>query len=225
MIMPQHHNRCHPFVGRSFLSPSRVDDSEDSASDDESGGSDVEADDEGCNKRSSPAADTQGSDDDGDVPGDRATQRRKVQLNNRRAGFVIDDNADAGLTAVFARKEIRTGCPGQRRKQVTAVVVRERGTVKNSRIVQFLYAVPSAMSAAFETWVAVPHSDHRDSNLLFGRKGQVNTQRPVEETISARCRGLTRAQRCADWFILHQFRVTGTSAGQILLQDAGHVNG
>lgn len=42
----------------------------------------------------------------------------------------------------------------------------------------------------------------------------------LESFLSARCTVLTVAQRCADWFIMRQFRVTGTNAGKILLGDA-----
>lgn len=107
-----------------------MNDFEDSVSDNESCGSDAKADDEDCNKKSSPAADTQGSDDHEDVIGDQATQRQKVHFNARRDGFVIDYNADAGLVAMFARKKAKIGCPRQPRKWIKAVVVRKRVTAK-----------------------------------------------------------------------------------------------
>lgn len=87
---------------------------------------------------------------------------------------------------------------GQIRKQITAVVMRESEIVKNIRFVHCLYAVHSTMSVANEIWLAVPHSDDSNSNLLLWRKRQIDTQIPVEETISTPCKTLTRSQRFPD---------------------------
>jgi hypothetical protein len=43
-------------------------------------------------------------------------------------------------------------------------------------------------------------------------------KRQIEEQVHRRCRALTLGQRCADWFVLRQFRVTGTNASSILLK-------
>lgn len=37
--------------------------------------------------------------------------------------------------------------------------------------------------------------------------------------VRSKCSVVTQSQRCADWFFLQQFRVTGTVAGKIVLQD------
>jgi hypothetical protein len=39
----------------------------------------------------------------------------------------------------------------------------------------------------------------------------------VEMHILENCNVLTVGQRCDDWFVLRQFRITGTKAGKILM--------
>lgn len=56
---------------------------------------------------------------------------------DRRARFVLDDQASAGLANFSARKSIRTERRGGDRKQMNSVAVRERGTEKLSRTVRF----------------------------------------------------------------------------------------
>jgi hypothetical protein len=39
----------------------------------------------------------------------------------------------------------------------------------------------------------------------------------VEQRLIRTCRVVTLGQRCADWFVLRQFRITGTNASNILM--------
>jgi hypothetical protein len=85
------------------------------------------------------------------------------------------------------------------------------------------------MAHSLKTWIAVPRTDpivhmhfsKRDDNGRIVTTSQISSTNKdvVERLLLQRCSVLTIGQRCADWFILRQFRVTGTSAGDILLAD------
>lgn len=70
----------------------------------------------------------------------------------------------------------------------------------------------------------MPKSERYDQQLFAGSASGSGTnpssmERLVEETLRQKCSVLTVGQRCADWFIMRQFRITGTNAGVILLNN------
>jgi hypothetical protein len=78
-------------------------------------------------------------------------------------------------------------------------------------------------------WIEVPGAGLEHSALFIKRddNGRIITPAPdspdwkdvVEREILRNCVVLTIGQRCADWFVLRQFRVTGTNAGRFLMED------
>jgi hypothetical protein len=112
---------------------------------------------------------------------------------------------------------------------VTAVAVRERGNEKHSKVLRFAYRASPPLSTAIETWVAVPGGGLTTETLFVKRDdtGRICIPSPdsdapkdvVERVVLANCVVLTVGQRCADWFVLRQFRVTGTNAGKFLMSD------
>lgn len=113
---------------------------------------------------------------------------------------------------------------------MTAVAVREHGTKQFSNIIRFMSTVPSTMASSMETWIAVPRTapvahmlfSKRDDNgcVVIPSPESTKDKDVIELRLLERCTVLTIGQRCADWFILRQFRITGTSAGKILLSNS-----
>jgi hypothetical protein len=78
-----------------------------------------------------------------------------------------------------------------------------------------------------ETWISVPGSGSGGTTLFTRRddNGRVITpgensmecKENVERNILSYCVFISVGQRCADWFVLSQFRVTGKNAGKTLL--------
>lgn len=190
-VMPDHILRCHPFVASSLLDPLR---------------DDYEVDDADLDEQSP----TVGESDAG---------LSNVSVLDRRDSFVIDDNARMGQAFFTASKPLRTsGTVGQRR--VTAVAVREHGTKKYSRLLRFMHSVPSGVSKEFDRWIAVPKAPVSVSRTLFAGNDNPGSK-CCETALLQHCFPLTVGQRCADWFTLRQFRVTGTNSCLILQQDPG----
>lgn len=108
------------------------------------------------------------------------------------------------------------------RKKDIAFAIREYATKKFSKVLRLLFLVPSTVQHAINTWVAVPKLNVSLRSILFAHKSDdvstiTNEQKVVESTISANCNVLTLGQRCADWFVPRQFRVTGTNTGLIIM--------
>lgn len=106
--------------------------------------------------------------------------------------------------------------------KVTAISVREHGTTKFSPVSRFMFTVPSSLEKTLNTCIAVPKNNLCLEKTFFigARVEKENTQgfRTVaEQEIMEPCELLTLGQRCADWFILRQFRITDTNADQLLL--------
>lgn len=99
--------------------------------------------------------------------------RTTGQKLDRRAGFVIYDEPENAPDSIFATKALATCIPGERRKQVTAIAIREHGTNKQANILRSYHCVPSAIHDAFHTWIAVTRSENWDNRLLFS--GQENS--------------------------------------------------
>lgn len=144
---------------------------------------------------------------------------------------MIDDDANCGADVLTAVRTLPASDGEARSKrQVVAIAVRERPTKKFCKVLRFLYSVPPHMSNEIGTWIAVPKSE-TTSNLLFSNRddnGEVVAADLASDLdkctmghyLLQRCNVKTIAQRCADWFLLRQFRVTGTSAGELLMDDS-----
>lgn len=191
-IMPDHILRAHPFVASSFMNPHRDDDN------DMADGSDS------------------GGDSERRGEGSASTASHVMAMHDRRRAFVINDEAQLGPAVFAASKALKTTGVGQRR--VTAVAVREHGTSKFSKVLRFMYALPSSVSAELDKWVAVPKPGVSTAQTLYSESTDVLGKK-CEAVLSHSCFPLTIGQRCADWFTLRQFRVTGTNAGIILRQN------
>ncbi|PXF43106.1 hypothetical protein BWQ96_07140 [Gracilariopsis chorda] len=183
-----------------------------------------------------------GDETDGSTDSDQALQQEDdpstsdivpgpTTLSTDRARtFILNDEPSQGPKTWFAGKTLKIRNRGEshavNRVKVTAVAVRERGTDKFSRIIRFIYSLPSSFSTLLESWIAVPKCT-RMFGTLFSKRDNTGRltippndstefQDVIERHILDHCSVLTLDQRCADWFVLRQFRVTGTSAGKIL---------
>lgn len=233
MIMPEHLLQSHPFVGKSFLSITRNDDEDKS----ESESSDTEGEDGRETQNgsvslgnSNPAIALTGC---SSTPNSVELLPESSVLDRPRS-FVINDGPDEGPASWWAVKNLkapgrRAGVPDSSAK-VTAVALREKGSDKFSKVIRFMYCVPSTLSKSLETWIAVPRNSTL-SNKLFQKRNDdgkfmipavecTDMRDVIERHILNHCAVLTVDQRCADWFVLRQFRVTGTSAGKILCANA-----
>lgn len=217
MIMPNHLLRCHPFAAESSFNVTRHDDEAgdyyDIADEDSDGSSDNEIEEDGVLNE---AIDTSTF----------LTTSVSTAFYDRRPTFIIPTNPKAGCNIYTAKRSFSIPVYGRvtdrKRETVTAIAVRERGTEKATQIIRFLSAVPPGITDSIQTWVAVPRSNEDDRRLLFNgkREGCMEVQINMEDELRKRTMVLTKGQRCADWFILRQFRITGTIAGQILLSNS-----
>lgn len=145
---------------------------------------------------------------------------------DRKSAFIILTDPEAGCRAYFGKRTYSVAMfnrPKDKRKEtVIAVGVRERGTDKACCVIRFLYAVPQSIADAIKTWVAVPRYNFEDKCLLFngGEYDMSDLKKSLEDRLKNESIVLTKCQRCADWFVLRQFRITGTIAGRILLTDS-----
>lgn len=110
----------------------------------------------------------------------------------------------------------------------TAIAVREHGNDKHAKIIIFLYNVPGAIREILSTWIAVSRGTPL-TNVLFNERtnlGRIVTPLLIpgyldyllEAEVWHSCIVLTLGQRCADSFLLRQFRITGTNAGRVLME-------
>eukprot|EP00737_Agarophyton_chilense_P004797 gb/GEZJ01006395.1/.p1 GENE.gb/GEZJ01006395.1/~~gb/GEZJ01006395.1/.p1 ORF type:complete len:425 (-),score=36.09 gb/GEZJ01006395.1/:504-1778(-) len=109
-------------------------------------------------------------------------------------------------------------------------MIRERGSKKFAKVLRFAYLLPNGLADLVKCWIAVPRSQSNrkflfskrtnDGKLVIPQSDATDDRDTVELHCHAHCRILTVGQRCADWFILRQFRITGTTAGATLLADA-----
>ena len=214
MVMPEHLMMCHPFVGRSYFSCTREDEEE--------GEEDA----------------TQGQEDnhtesDADI---RRSSLAEEAAFDRPRSFVIDDSPSGGNASWFAVKSLKPiansglSVGSGTAIKATAVAVRERGSQKFSKVLRFIYNVPTSISQMIETWIAVPYSTTHEQKLFSKRTDSGLILHPpdtspdlkdeLERRILQKCVVLTVGQRCADWFVMRQFRVTGVTARKIVCSDS-----
>jgi hypothetical protein len=155
---------------------------------------------------------------------------------DRRRDFIIDDQPEVGLAAFVDTKNVKlidrhAGSRGANKVDVTAVAVRDQRTTDFSKIIRFGYSLPPAIEAKLNSWIAVPLRRSRCPDSLFLRFNSdgsiippaiaaVGPRSRIESWVLTKCQVLTLAQRCADWFYLRMFRLTGTIAASILLESS-----
>lgn len=210
MIMPSHLLKCHPFVGDSHFSVTRHDD-------------------EAGDYYNISIPDDQANSDE-EEPNCEADDSRQDLVRysgyDRRPTFVVPVDPDAGIAVYAATRKFSIPVHGhgadRNKETVTALAVRERGNDKSMQLIRFLFSVPVAINEALKTWVAVPRSNEQDQSLLFtgGSDRMIEKRSSIEGYLRQKVLVLTKGQRCADWFILRQFRITGTVSGKILLSDS-----
>lgn len=119
-IMPAHLLRCHPFVGMSHFIAKR---------------NELEEENEVlC------------SDEEGMGVGENI--RLYAAIHDRDSCFIIDDSPGIGPLSKYADKSFKYQ-QSTARQTVTAVVIRERGTNKFSKILRFAYCLPDGLSSLF----------------------------------------------------------------------------
>ena len=132
MIMKDNTKLSHPFVGRSYFSQDRNDQS---FSD--------------CDEEFDLGATT-------------------MDRFDRSAQFLIDDSPDAGV-GVF--RAVKVCGRGQKSIHINAFAVRQYGTAKLSKLVRFMYAVPSPIYESLQHWVAVGHTRTLHNHLFNYKRG------------------------------------------------------
>lgn len=200
LVMPEHLLRCHPFVGASFFDVSRNDQDEDSDGSTAEDGSDEEDTDEGQLDLNASTTTFTSADSNQCMPSVDAP--RANSRCDRPKKFVVNDGPGGGPVVHTAKKSVKRG--GQRsstRTQVTAVAVKERGSEKYSKVLRFLFKVPSDMDAKLNTWIAVPHAVSCFSSLYSKRDdsgkialpiaGGADLKESVESAVWSKCSVLT----------------------------------
>ena len=113
--------------------------------------------------------------------------------------------------------------------KMTAIAICEHGSDKFAKVIRFLYNVLSIINENLRTWIAVPKGCILN-NVLFNNRDNLGAvvRHPsppqdqkdfVQAEVLRVCTVLSVGQRCADWFVLRQFRITGTNAGKILMES------
>lgn len=156
-------------------------------------------------------------DSDGDGDANHSSENVEQFMDRRRA-FIVPDHPKLGNAIFAASKTCRVsgvgGATGANRT-VSAVAVREHGTSKVCKVLRFIHSLPPFVTSEISKWIAVPkHGCFLGKTLFAGNENGL--QKSCEDVLSRFCKPLTLAQRCADWFLLRQFRITGTNAGTIL---------
>lgn len=237
-VMPDHILGCHPFVGKSFLNPLRGDLEADANHDTNIVSDPTQSGDAGTETpMTGRQEDGQRSQDVNDdsfqslarvsdgMSGMRVDGRELIRTpNERRKKFIIDDHPDLGPEVFVATKSVPGVTQQMGHNKLVAIAVRERGTSKFSRILRFMHSIPQSIQESINTWIAVPKANLSLNNTLFsgkvvGGNHLVRVREVIESKLKSYTVPLTLGQRCADWFVLRQFRVTGTMAGSILLNN------
>ena len=193
-IMPERYPKCHPFVGKSFLKASRSDDFDE-------------------------------WEEDVNSDGECAQRNDSVEqiVYDRPRSFVINDGAEMGAIVLTATKKM--GASEAPSKEFEAMAVREYENKKKCKTLRFMHSLPAPLKGGLRFWSAVPYERSFKAYLFHKRDDCGRVTKPSEEYTTMRerlefhllekCIVLTTGQRCADWFVLRQFRVTATEAAKI----------
>ena len=137
--------------------------------------------------------------------------------SDRHNNFITD--AWSGI--VFARKRV-SDCARLGIQKVSAIDGREHGTEEYGKVLRFLYTVPEHVQDQLDTRSAVSKAGMDTARTLFGSEGSESSvlKAKIETHLSGACQILAVGQRCADWFVLRQFRATGTNSRIVLLESS-----
>ena len=142
---------------------------------------------------------------------------------------MIDDNPGASPLCVMSKLKRKGSSTAAAIGDVSAVAVREKGTAAHCKVLRFYYCVSPQIERAIQAFTAVPknHSIYihlftkqkDDGSLLDPLVGSLAYRDILERHNLSHCEVMAIAPRCADWFVLRKFRVTGTIADQILMRE------
>lgn len=143
-IMKDNTKLGHPFVGRSYFSQDRSDQSF--------------------------------SDCDGGMEAGVSNTGRFY----RDADFVIDDSPNTGMDLFRAVKVLGKG---QKSQRISAVAVRHYGSVEHSKLVRFMYGVPSPIYESMQHWVEVSYTWNLQDHLFTYKTPEGRMKIPTEQTL------------------------------------------
>ncbi|CAK9090653.1 YqaJ domain-containing protein [Durusdinium trenchii] len=142
--------------------------------------------------------------------------------------FVINDDPGMGPAIFSAETKVESSRTGAANKATLhAIAVRERGKGGGTQVVPFVIRTNDALSKlarfAFVMDRHTRNSRGASKRVLFYPR-QAGLDLPehlleIEQELKEHCVPLTAAQRTADWFVLRQFMITGTTGQQIALWD------
>ena len=130
--------------------------------------------------------------------------------------WVFDEEDYLGADTRTAFKTLPNGT------RIYASVAREIFDKKAElKTLRFFYSGPPGhvVGSFGSKWIAIKKTEAVPSNTLFHGEKRSDRQVSVENLLSLHCSPLTCGQRCADWFLMRSFRVTGTMAASVSRTD------
>ncbi len=130
--------------------------------------------------------------------------------------WTVSSTAKLGAEARVDKKVLENG------KSLHASVVRYVFDRKaESKLTQFFSSGPMAIGLSCK-WIATRKKTTVVKTLFVATKRPSETKVAMESKLKENCHPLTVGQRCADWFLMKSFRLTGTMAGAVIrkCQDA-----
>lgn len=158
-------------------------------------------------------------DDDDDSEADEDTNEVDGSLQSfyfirdgRRSAFVAQEahcHGQAVFTAIKALNELGS------QLQVADVTVIENVTQKKLKLLRIMHSFPPDLTKELKRWFSVRKPGVDTTCTLFFWSKETSS-RVCEVVVSKHCVSLTLGHRCAYWFIVRLFLVTGTSTSLIL---------
>ena len=147
-----------------------------------------------------------------------ATVTRKLKLIE---DWVVSATEKLGAEARVAKKNLEDG------KMLYATVVRDVFDRKvDSKLMRFFSSGPMATGLAHK-WIAMRKKTTVLETLFVETKGHSESKLAMESKLKENCDPLTVGQRCADWFLMKSFRLTGTMVGKVMqkCKDVAEIDG
>ncbi len=133
------------------------------------------------------------------------TQRLEAVKN-----WVVSSTEQLGAEARIAKKPLDNG------KNLHATIVRDVFDRKaDSKLIRFFSSGPMAVGRSCQ-WVAIRKKTTVVKTLFVETRRLHGTKEFIESVLKENCHPLTVAQRCADWFLMKSFRLTGTMVGIVM---------
>ena len=124
--------------------------------------------------------------------------------------WVVSSTEKLGSEARVAKKVLENG------KTLYATVVRDVFDRKvDSKLIRFFSSGPMATGLAYK-WIAIRKKTTVANTLFVETRRLQGTKEFIESLLKQNCHPLTVGQRCADWFLMKSFRLTGTMVGVVL---------